>query len=129
MRPTLWYWKDGTPAIPKGVRSGSKRWVKAILEVEKKLADPEYKVIARSMFWWGGWISTVWLGLDQSWALSPRSKPIIFETMVFKPKSISDLDCLRHHTLRQAQIEHWRMYLKWSNPLLIWKMRRAIWTK
>ena len=50
------------------------------------------------------WISTVWLGLDHGFG---RSKPLIFETMVFNNVTDeSDLDCRRWSTEEQALAGH-----------------------
>lgn len=55
-------------------------------------------------------VSTVWLGLDHNWG---SGKKQIFETMVFKQGSWSDLDCQRYSTLSEAKKGHRAMVKKW----------------
>lgn len=51
------------------------------------------------------WVSTVWLGLDHSFA--PTDAPLIFETMVFEDGGGGmDLDCNRYATESEAITGH-----------------------
>lgn len=124
----MWYFKDGKPAIPKGTHRGSKKWIASMQEIEKKLADPEYKIVGRTEMWWGGTISTVWLGLDHNWFMQPKSKykPLIFETIVFKPSG-EGLDIRRYGTQEEARAGHKYFVRYWNNPLNLiaeWWTRR-----
>lgn len=121
---TNWYWRDGSAAINPRLKIGSKAWHKAYRALEKKLTDYDYKVVRVSHLWWGGRLSTVWLGLDHSFDLHPKHTPIIFETMLFPPKFMrswfgEDMD--RYATEEQAIKGHWRMYREWSNPFTMLK--------
>lgn len=61
----------------------------------------------------GRWVSTVWLGLDHSFA--PGGPPLIFETMVFPSKGdMGELDCDRYSTEAEALAGHARMVEKWT---------------
>ena len=60
----------------------------------------------------GVWISTVLLGLDHGFGSSIR--PIIFETMVFPPDDMGELDMDRYSTKEEAQEGHQRMVTKWT---------------
>ncbi len=54
------------------------------VKIEKKFCDLSYKIIKQEKLWWGGFLSTVWLGLDHSFdILNHNRKPLIFETMLF----------------------------------------------
>lgn len=62
----------------------------------------------------GLWVSTVWLGLNHSW--DPNGPPLIFETMVFKPKPDGgDVDQERYASLMDAEIGHMMMVEKWRD--------------
>lgn len=50
-------------------------------------------------------VSTVWLGLDHAFI---RSRPIIFETMIFDPSAEWDQDCTRYATEAEAIEGHRR---------------------
>lgn len=134
-----WYFRDGTPATKPGMVLGSKRWTAAMRRVELKLRDYKYKVVRVTPLWWGGRVSTVWVGLDQSFDSDPKHTPIIFETMVFPFRGWGDMDMDRYATEEQAIAGHWKLYREWSNPinlikqlywglswkLKIWKARRS----
>lgn len=98
------YNKRGKP-IPMMV------WAKLF---EKK----NYKIIKQTILPDKKWVSTVWLGLNRN--SRPRSKPVIFETMVFSKKSKTikkpskELDMQRYSTLKQAQQGHKEMCKKWQ---------------
>ena len=72
-----------------------------------RLADEGYKRVAETQVG-PYWISTVWLGLDHSFAGGP---PLIFETMVFATSpDVSgpgpDLECRRWSTEAEALAGH-----------------------
>jgi hypothetical protein len=64
--------------------------------------QPEYRRVARTELEGGGFVSTVWLGVDHNH--SGVGPPIIFETMCF-PEG----DCERYSTLGEAVEGHARM--------------------
>lgn len=84
-----WYDRDGKPLVTVGMFEDEELWGKQMDKVEKLLKDRNYKVIKQD--YTPGkkyWVSTVWLGLDQSFGLGgDEYKPIIFETMVFSGKT------------------------------------------
>lgn len=51
-------------------------------------------------------ISTIFIGLDHNFGNYPTKKPILFETMIFDGKSITERYCQRHHTYIDALIAH-----------------------
>jgi hypothetical protein len=54
-----------------------------LMDWARKFEDRKYSVLAQH--WVRGWkVSTVWLGLDHGFGMSPA--PLIFETMIFAPK-------------------------------------------
>jgi len=113
-----WYGRDGKMIVnDKLSEIGSPKWSKAMKKVEKMLVDRKYKVVRQSYLWWGGWLSTVWLGLDHSFVMS-KHKPLIFESMLFF-KGRSELDMVRYSTEKEAYQGHWKLYLKWSNPIRV----------
>lgn len=76
----------------------------------KLLGDMEYKRVGEDHLPDGRWISTVWLGLDHSWALDGPDTPIlIFETMVFDGDSFADEYVERYTTEQQAIEGHARI--------------------
>lgn len=125
----LYYDRDGKP-------------MSDVLEWGKLFEDFKYKRVKATWLWWGGWVSTVWLGLDHSFGMS--GPPLIFESMAFKPalrirvltiemKNLlgmkmklkipvpwlypsmgSELDQDRYATLEEARNGHRRMVLWWS---------------
>lgn len=75
-------------------------------KINNRLMDLNYKVVKQEKLWWGGFLSTVWLGLDHSLTFGSGldRKPIIFETMLFfHGKSLTQN---RYSTLREAQEGH-----------------------
>lgn len=127
---TLWYWKNGKPAIPKNVKTGSDEWAKCMMEIEKKLMDKSYKTIGRTTTWAKVTVSTVWLGLDHEAFSNPNEnhKPMIFETMVFGYKG-DVLSVNRDDTEKNAKLTHERMVKYWSTPTNLltewWKGKRG----
>ena len=75
-------------------------------------ADYEYKVVARTALPGGVWVSTVWLGMDHSFGNS--GPPLIFETMVFGPEDMTDLDVMRYPTEDEARAGHDLMVTRWT---------------
>lgn len=75
---------------------------------------PSYKRIANTELDDGKVISTMWIGLNHSF--SDKSKPLIFETMVFSSsENWGDMDCNRYSTLDDAIKGHEAMVEKWKN--------------
>jgi hypothetical protein len=94
-----WYYKDGKPATD-------------MLHIAKKLADPEYQQVRRTVLPNGRIISTVWVGIDYSLT---QDKKLIFETMVVPAlKDDSRLDVVRYSTEEEAINGHEVMVLKWQ---------------
>jgi hypothetical protein len=137
-----WYDRKGKLLVSNHLKVGSKNWHAAMRRIERLLSDYNYKIVKVTPLWWGGRVSTVWLGLDHSFNLKPKHTPIIFETMVFPPRLMKrwfgeDMD--RYATEEQAVAGHWKMYREWSNPLYLmlnvvrevqwqvqlWKARRS----
>lgn len=84
--------------------------------------DPKYKIVKQEYLWWGGWLSTVWLGLDHSHG---EGKPLIFESMLFY-KSWSEIDMDRYSTEKEAFEGHERMKKEWSSVLKIPEILKII---
>jgi hypothetical protein len=115
MKNNMYYDKDG-------VKIDLMTWAKL-------LEDGDYKIIKQDKLPDGKMVSTVWLGLDQSYADGPI---LIFETMVFGPKKEKiifgkkhmlgdELDIDRYSTLREAKIGHERMLIKYTKNTSLWK--------
>ena len=82
-----------------------------VLEWGKLFENFEYKRISETTLKDGKWVSTVWLGLDHGFG----KKRLIFETMVFPSKeNMSDLDCDRYSTLKEAIEGHKKMVKKYE---------------
>ena len=87
----------------------------------KLFENKNYKIIEQTILQNKKWVSTVWLGLNHNFR--PRSKPIIFETMVFSKKfktikkSPKELDIQRYFTLKEAKQGHKEMCKKWQTKL------------
>lgn len=98
----------------------------------KLIEDPGYKTIGRTRLWWGGIVSTVWLGLNHAYR---ENECEIFETMVFtwNYTSIGDY-CERYATLEQAEQGHKEAIKIFNHPkyivpaiaeaIKIWRRRR-----
>ena len=86
--------------------------------IEKLLSDEKYRRVGGTHLKNGLWVSTVWLGLDHSFT---GGKPVIFETMVFDTKDISEgvsgkeLYQCRYQTLSQARAGHKRAVKSFQN--------------
>ena len=99
-----------------------------MLEWAKLYENPKYKIIQRTRLWWGGRVSTVWLGLDHSY---DENRPLFFETMVFGWKykfwglyMRYSLDMDRYSGLAEARNGHIKMVKKWRNPLWGWWQKK-----
>lgn len=57
-------------------------------------------------------VSTVWLGIDHSFGQA--GPPVIFESMVFPPGSMSELDCRRYSTEELARQGHAELVQEWT---------------
>lgn len=96
--PPLWYDKQGNVIDARTVerlqqQEGYKRVGGTIVMSGSDPAIPRL------------WVSTVWLGLDHSFA--PTDAPLIFETMVFEDGGGgADLDCHRYATESEAITGH-----------------------
>jgi len=83
-------------------------------EWAKLLEDnSEYKIIEQTKLWWGGWVSTVWLGLELNYNFSPSGPPLIFETMVFG-RGHEYVDQVSYSGLAEARNGHIKMVRKWG---------------
>ncbi len=96
-----YYRRDGTPYTGEN----------AMMEWGKDFGDMELKIVKQETLWNGLFISTVWLGLDHSWAMT--GKPLIFETMVFTASSNFDKDMDRYSTEAEALAGHAAMVKEW----------------
>jgi hypothetical protein len=75
----------------------------------RRVEDYGYKVVARSNLPGGGFVSTVWLGLDHGFG----GRRLIFESMVFETGDEErDGDTDRYSTLDEAQAGHLAMVRK-----------------
>lgn len=94
----------------------------------RKLEDWEYKRVDQTKLWWGGWLSTVWLGLDHGMRLSDQKnyRPLIFESMLFY-RDWSELDMNRYYTEQGALDGHHAMLLEWSGGWKILKVWFNYW--
>lgn len=110
-----WYKKNGQPYRVNRLDIGDEEYMKAMEEVGKDLADWDKKRVDRTRLWWGGVVSTVWLGLNHNWGDGP---PLIFETMVFSRVGgwSDDLYIERYSTIRQARDGHNRIVKKYRSP-------------
>lgn len=79
----------------------------------------ELRRVAETHLWWGGWVSTVWLGLNHNWGFGP---PLIFESMLFGPNGYGDLDINRYSTETEAKAGHERMVKYWK-----FRLRKIAW--
>lgn len=114
-----WYWKNGEPAKVNDTVIGTSEWRDAMGEMGKKLDDPLYKRVDITKLWWGGTVSTVWLGLDHNFM---GKKPLIFESMLFSKWSFKE-DMDRYSTLHEAVIGHKEMVRKFSNPINLIRLK------
>ncbi len=109
-----WYWRDGTLAVDMSNPDWSNFSVQ-LRKLDKKLQDMHYKIVKQETLKNGYFVSTVWLGLDQSFSFLEPHAPLIFETMVFSKKGkYSELDMDRYATEKEALQGHITMVKKWS---------------
>lgn len=88
-QPVLFYDKQGKPL--------------AIERADELLGDMKYKQVALDKI--GPYVvSTVWLGVDHGW--DRDRPPVIFETMVFGPHYIGEIDVTRYRTEDEARTGH-----------------------
>lgn len=83
-----WYDRAGQPLL------------KDYAQVERLLADPEYKIVKRTELG-DVVVSTVWLGIDHRFGNGP---PLIFETMIFGGEH--DNDQWHYATEAEAEAHH-----------------------
>lgn len=87
------------------------------VESMEQLAElhlPENSFIRQDTLPDGKWISTVWIGTNMAHWKS--SRPLIFETIVFRSRSILEsLDGYRYETKEEAIKGHERMLKIWTN--------------
>jgi len=101
-----WYLRDGTQAT-------------SMRDLEGKLSNKAYKVVKQERLWHGAWLSTVWLGLDRRYGDGP---PLIFETMLFAPGTMHELDIDRYATEAEALAGHAAMRKQWLwRPWAPWR--------
>lgn len=79
-------------------------------EWAKAFEDGPSRIIERTNLWWGGYVSTVWLGLDHSLG---GGKPLIFETMIFGRDGASS-DMQRYSTRILAVLGHNKIVKEYS---------------
>lgn len=82
----MYYYPDGKPILDDELLPAALKW--AMLLGEKRH-------VANTRTLYGERLSTVWLGLDHQFGISPTAPPIIFETMLFAP----DPDRIRRRSL------------------------------
>lgn len=113
-----WYDRDGIP-------------IDNLEDIERLLRDPDYKILKRTnVHEWQ--VSTVWLGLDHSFCMG--SRPLIFETMVFRRHPMGDgiitgedYDMDRYATEAEALKGHEEMVNKWRIKSSRWWWMIAMW--
>ena len=71
-----WYDRKGKLIATADIYEDKTKWIKEMGKVEKMLRNPKYKIVKQQHLWWGGWLSTVWLGLDHRFL--QKGKPLIF---------------------------------------------------
>ena len=81
-----------------------------IQEVEAKLRDPSYRQIKKTVLKNKRWVSTVWLGLDHGY----EGRKLIFETLVFNPGSMNEIDGDRYSSEAGALKGHARLVRVWA---------------
>lgn len=103
-----WYKRNG---MPFGLRTAKTEqgWIQIYKKIERKLSDPDYKRVARTRLWWGGCVSTIWLGLDHGFG---NSKPMIFESMLFGGEDNNSLQ--RYSTEHEALKGHKEMVKEYN---------------
>lgn len=98
-----------------------------LLEWGQQLQDPHYKRVKVTKLWWGGIVSTVWLGLDHQW--QPGGPPLIFETMVFTWNG-GDMGFQdRYTTCEHAEREHEEIVKRYQHPKYLMSAIRQSWDR
>jgi hypothetical protein len=126
----------------KGVRIAN------LLAWAQMFEDLDYKIVKQQHLWWGGFLSTVWLGLDHRFAND--GPPLIFESMLFgvhhgpdrafMPDKVDDMDEIlwrefapemdmtRYAREEEALAGHRYLYRHWSKPQVIGRyLLQALW--
>jgi hypothetical protein len=83
----------------------------SIREWGKLFEDANYRVVDHTQLWWGGEVSTVWLGLNHQF--QPNKPPLIFETMVFDCGRV-DLFQDRYTDIETAKLRHKEIVRRFS---------------
>jgi hypothetical protein len=78
----------------------------------KLFENIHYKRVDLTRLWWGGEVSTVWLGLNHQFL--PDKPPLIFETMVFG-FGREDLFCERFTNIETAERRHLEIVREFRN--------------
>ena len=84
----------------------------------KLFSDKSYQILKQEILPNGDKVSTVWLGIDHSFALDEFHKPIIFETMIFSDNQEYDTYCERYSTEEEAMEGHKRFVEKYSKGVI-----------
>lgn len=82
-----YYHRDGSPIYSTELMPDWEQWALLFKTADRRIAE--------NVTLYGERLSTVFLGMDHSWSLNPDAPPILFETMLFAPRS----DELRLHML------------------------------
>lgn len=104
----MYYRPDGTP-YPGTDDAATMAWA-------KDFEDMGLRRVGDTALWWGGRVSTVWLGLDHGHGMS--HKPLIFESMVFGWKLINIPAYLAKAVFGSSVVRRW--YKEFHQ----WKLRR-----
>jgi hypothetical protein len=75
-----YYYPDGKPIVSNELFPDTLQW--ALLFNETK-----QRIVGKTTTLYGENLSTVWLGLDHSFGTGPPLPPLIFETMLFAPRT------------------------------------------
>lgn len=108
------YRRDGSK-YPPG-EEGLISWARDFEEVNRR--------VNWTKLWWGGYVSTVWLGLDHNY--TRQGPPLFFETMVFS-RAGSERDQMRYSTENEAMDGHKIAVSLWSNPFYVGKEMFKSW--
>ncbi len=84
----LYYDRQGFP-IPAVLRDGAEIEAVLVWAQMRELDDRALVRVARDDLPDGSWLSTVWLGLDQSFGVG---RPLIFETMRFPGNDFTEME-------------------------------------
>jgi hypothetical protein len=92
-RKPQYYHRDGKPIYSTELMPDFMQWA--------MLFETEERCIAETKTIYGERLSTIFLGMDHSFNSHPDAPPILFETMLFAPRSIEMRQALRER-LRRA---------------------------